>query len=535
MTQKDVSSSAWPARRAIDDSALEVLRDLSRTVTLRERDGRWGLSDDTLGGQRHAIAPPCRPEDLGDTTFCRDTGIRYPYLSGSMANGIGSAEIVEAMGGTGLLGFFGAAGLSLAEIEKTIDRLETSLAGRPCGFNLIHTPNEPQIEKAVVDLYIRRRVRLVEASAFLGLTRPLLRYRLDGIHRDAQGRVVTPNRVIAKASRIEVASKFFAPPSADLVADLVRAGELTSEQADLAREVPVAQDLTAEADSGGHTDNRPLVTLLPTFLELCQQRNAEFGFAQRLRVGVAGGISTPLSAAAAFAMGAGWILTGTINQACIESGSSDAVRRLLASTEQADVIMAPAPDMFEMGVKVQVLKRGTMFAMRATKLHDLYRRYASIDDLPSKERASLEKTVFRAPLEKIWQDTREFFLERDPSQVERAERDPKHKLSLVFRWYLGLASRWANSGEPTRAIDYQIWCGPAMGAFNEWVKDSPLADPAERRVVAVALNILEGASLALRASALRFQGVPLEHDQLLRKPVSLAQLEETSTAARVNV
>ena len=159
MTQKDVSSSQWPTRSVVDDSALEALRDLSRTVTLLQRNGRWSLSDETIGGEHHAVAPPCSPEDLGDATFCRDVGIRYPYLSGSMANGIGSVEIVEAMGGAGLVGFFGAAGLSLAAIEKAIDRLETTLAGRPFGFNLIHTPNEPEIEKAVVDLYIRRRVR----------------------------------------------------------------------------------------------------------------------------------------------------------------------------------------------------------------------------------------------------------------------------------------------------------------------------------------------------------------------------------------
>ena len=64
-------------------------------------------------------------------------------------------------------------------------------------------------------------------------------------------------------------------------------------------------------------------------------------------------------------MGAAWILTGSINQACRESGTSDVVRTMLAETEQADVIMAPAADMFEMGVDVQVLKRGTMFSMRA--------------------------------------------------------------------------------------------------------------------------------------------------------------------------
>ncbi len=43
-------------------------------------------------------------------------------------------------------------------------------------------------------------------------------------------------------------------------------------------------------------------------------------------------------------------------------------------------------------------------------------------------------------------------------------------MALVFRWYLGQSSRWANAGEPTRKVDYQVWCGPAMGAFNEWTQ-----------------------------------------------------------------
>jgi NAD(P)H-dependent flavin oxidoreductase YrpB (nitropropane dioxygenase family) len=70
-------------------------------------------------------------------------------------------------------------------------------------------------------------------------------------------------------------------------------------------------------------------------------------------------------------MGAGYVLVGSINQACVESGTCDMVRQMLADAEQADTAMCPAADMFEMGVKVQVLKRGTMFAMRATKLYEL--------------------------------------------------------------------------------------------------------------------------------------------------------------------
>ena len=128
--------------------------------------------------------------------------------------------------------------------------------------------------------------------------------------------------------------------------------------------------------------------------------------------------------------------------------------------------MAPAADMFEMGVKVQVLKRGTMFAMRAAKLYELYRNYASMEQIPGPDRRMLEKTLFRAPSRRSGRKTR-FFSAR-PAQVERGERDPKHKMALVFRWYLGQSSRWANVGEPTRSVDYQVWCGPAMAAFNEW-------------------------------------------------------------------
>ena len=150
-----------------------------------------------------------------------------------------------------------------------------------------------------------------------------------------------------------------------------------------------------------------------------------------------------------------------------------------------------------------------MFAMRAAKLFELYRAHDGLDAIPAADRAALEKTIFRAPLETIWDQTRAYFRDRDPAQIERAERDPKHKMALVFRWYLGQSSHWANAGEPSRAVDYQVWCGPAMAAFNEWVKGSFLEPPENRRVVTVALNILYGAAVLARARCLAGQGVAL--------------------------
>jgi PfaD family protein len=210
-----------------------------------------------------------------------------------------------------------------------------------------------------------------------------------------------------------------------------------------------------------------------------------------------------MAACAAFSMGASFIVTGSVNQACIESGSSDTVRKLLAQAEMTDVIMAPAADMFEMGVKLQVLKKGTMFPGRAQKLYELYKSYSSVDAIPAAEKEKIEKQLFRRSLEEVWSDTRDFFKERDIDLLQAAEADQKVKMALIFRWYLGLSSRWANSGEKGRELDYQIWCGPAMGAFNAWAKGTELEKPENRKVTRVAEEIMKGACYHYRKNILK--------------------------------
>ncbi len=452
------------------------------------------------------VLPATPLSALGDAAFMRAHGCRYAYMAGAMANGIASVSLVAALGKAGIIGIYGAAGQSPETVSRAIDALRAQLGDAPFGVNLIHSPSEPERERQVADLLVRRGIRLVEASAYLALTLPVVRYRVHAIHRDASGRVVAPNRLIAKVSRVEVASQFLAPPSDHFLAQLVQQGLITEAQRAMAREIPMADDLTAEADSGGHTDNRPALALVPTMLALRDRLQAQYRYGVAPRVGAAGGIATPASVAAAFAMGAGYVVTGSVNQACRESGTSDLVRSLLAKAGQADVAMAPAADMFEMGVKVQVLKQGTMFPMRAAKLYDLYSKHRSLDDLPTTERETLEKQFFRTHLDDVWEGTKQYFAAHDPQQIERGERDPRHKLALVCRSYLGQSSNWANQGVKDRQFDYQVWCGPAMGAFNEWVKGTFLEAPDERRVVTVALNLLYGAAVLTRVGILRAQG-----------------------------
>jgi len=158
---------------------------------------------------------------------------------------------------------------------------------------------------------------------------------------------------------------------------------------------------------------------------------------------------------------------------------------------------------------VQVLKRGTMFAMRASRLYEIYSRYNNLDEIPLPEREKLEKTIFKRNLDSVWEETVRFFSERDPRQIERAEKDPRQKMALVFRWYLGLSSRWSSTGEPGREMDYQIWCGPAMGTFNDWVRGTYLETPENRRIVDVSMQLLTGAAYLLRVRMLTLQGIQL--------------------------
>jgi PfaD family protein len=511
-------------------SAAQSVR--TTVYVVQDEAGRLGvglggeLLDEPAPGALAVLAslPPLYPEWLGDRSFCEAHGTRFPYVTGAMANGIATTQLVIAMARNGCLGFFGAAGLSLGRVEAALDELQRELdpQGLPWGSNLIHSPNEPSLEEAVADLYIRRGVRRVEASAYMGLTPAVVRYACTGLSTDPAGRVQRRHHLFAKISREEVARRFLEPPPAKILRGLVERGQLTQAEANLAEHLPLAEDITTEADSGGHTDNRPLTALFPTILMLRDKIAAERGYTRPVRVGAAGGLGTPSAVAAAFALGAAYVLTGSVNQACLESGLHPSGRAMLAQAGMADVTMAPAADMFELGVEVQVLRRSTLFAVRGKKLYELYKTYPSLQAIPAEEREKVEKQLLRATFEEAWESTRAFWAQRDPREVQKAEADPKHLMALVFRSYLGLASRWAIAGADDRKSDYQIWCGPAMGAFNSWVQGSFLESPENRGAVQVAKNLLEGAAVVTRAQQLRTFGLAVPPASFDFRPRPLA-------------
>lgn len=414
--------------------------------------------------------------NLGSALFRQRYGLRYAYLAGAMYRGIASAELVTCMGKAGFLGFFGTGGLPLKEIEKGILAIQAQLKnGEPYGMNLLANYAHPPTERATIDLYLKYQVKIVEAAAFMQMTPGLVLFRLKGLRKGSDGKTICDNRIMAKISRPEVAEVFMSPAPAHVVQRLLDEGAVTKEQAELAKTVPMSYDICVEADSGGHTDGGIPSTLFPAMQQLKKTLAAKFAYQEPICMGLAGGIGSPEAAAAAFVMGADFILTGSINQCTVQGGISDEAKRLLQDINIQDTEYAPAGDMFEMGSKVQVLKKGVFFATRANKLFSLYSNYDSLDDIPEKTKKQLQNIYFKKTFVEIWDETKAYFQEQGlGAEITKADANPKHKMALVFRWYFSYSSRLSFAGKTEDRVNYQIHTGPSLGSFNQWVKGTEM-------------------------------------------------------------
>ena len=430
---------------------------------------------------------------LGSAEFKADYGIKYAYLAGAMYKGIASKEMILALGKAGLLGYLGTGGLEFDEIESSIIQIQSELAdGQAYGMNLLSMMERPELEARTVDLYLKHGIRLVEAAAFTRITPGLVRYRLKGLVRSGGGTIETPHHLLAKVSRPEVAAAFMQPAPEMIVRDLLASGQLTAAEADLGRSIPMANEICVEADSGGHTDQGVASALMPAMIILRDEMMARYRYRKRIRVGAAGGIGTPHAAAAAFIMGADFILTGSINQCTREAGTSEAVKSLLQDLNVQDTAYAPAGDLFELGSRIQVVRRGLFFPARANKLYELYQRHNSLDEIDQKTRQQIQEKYFRCSFEDVWKETKAYYMQVHPRKFEEIERTPKRKMALIFKWYFAHSTRLALEGAEDQKVDYQIHCGPALGAFNQWVKGTGIEHWQNRYVADIAQRLMEG-------------------------------------------
>lgn len=433
-------------------------------------------------------------KDLGSQTFKKRFNLAYACLAGGMFRGISSARLVVQMGNAGMMGFFGTQGLPLEKVDENIAIIRRGLdKGREFGVNLSAGPDQA----ALVSLILERDITCIEVSGFIDVPPELVKYRAAGMGKDPNHPDRPCNRIIAKLSRPEVAEHFLSSPRERILDQLVNSGEISASQASMARKFPVADALCVTAGCGGHTDRGTSVTLLPVMIGLRNRVQKETNC--EVFVGAAGGIGTPEAAAAAFVLGADFILTGSINQCTVEAGTSEAVKTMLQDINVQDTEYAPAGDIFEMGARVQVLRRGVFFPARANKLYQLYSRFDSLEEIPEKTARQIQDRYFKRSFEDIWNEHRTYLKSQGMEAViEKVEANPKQKMAAVFRWYFQWSTNLALAGDQDNSVDFQVYTGPALGAFNQWVKGTDLESWQNRHVDRIAQKLLDETEALLR-------------------------------------
>lgn len=428
---------------------------------------------------------------LGSESFQQRYHLKNSYVAGAMYKGISSPEMVIRLARVGCLSFLGTGGLGYELIEKNIKTIQSELKNNEnFGVNFLHTPYNPNRELDLAKLYIKNGVQCLEASAFMQVTKALIYYRAKGLVFQKDQSIEIKNRIIAKISRLEVLKEFLSLPSEEILLELIEDKLIDQTEASLMRRVSIVDDIILEADSGGHTDKGRMIVLLPTVVRLIHNYNKIHGPEYKIHVGAAGGIGTPEAAAAAFILGADFIVTGSINQCTPEAATSSLVKDMLQEITLHDTTYVPAGDMFQAGAKVQVMKRGLFFPSRANQLYEYWKMYESLDSIPLDLREKIEQTYFKRSFEEIFEDVRTYYDELGSDEIHRAERNPKYKMSLVFRWYFFVSTQFAIEGKADRKVDFQIQCGPALGAFNEWVKGTQLENWRFRHVDHIAEKLI---------------------------------------------
>ena len=147
-------------------AATLVIESPNRLHVDRSASGRpsrsWRTGSDSVPGgdwaRLVAAMPGCRPRGSGRRAASAPiTGCGTAACRGRWPTGSARSRSSRRWARGGFLGIFGAAGLSLAAVEHAIDRIQHGLGDSiPYGMNLIHSPGEPELESAVVDLLLRR-------------------------------------------------------------------------------------------------------------------------------------------------------------------------------------------------------------------------------------------------------------------------------------------------------------------------------------------------------------------------------------------
>lgn len=432
---------------------------------------------------------------LGNSEFIEEYGLKYAYVVGPMCNGISSVQLIEKAAKSGLLAYYATEGLTKDKIVEDIAKLNDSLKGQhkygvAISMDYMHAMKEIEM----FSLIQKHDVTMVQLSGYISVSESIIRFKAAGVYKDGDT-IKTRNRIMVKLSRPEVAITFLKSAPNDMIEKLFSEGKITALEAEFLRNTPLADAICVETNSAGKTDNATAFSTYPSILRMKNRIMEEYKYNKDVYVGYAGSIGSPEAIVAAFVMGADFIMTGSINQCCVEAGTSDKVKDMLQEANIQDTDYIPSGDNYDFVTKTQVLKKGVLFHVRANKLYEIYKMYPSIDDIDITLKRQIEQQFFSMSLDDVYRIIEPRLLE---VQLKKAEKMSKYKMALIFNYYYVLSMEKALKGKVSEEVNYLVHCSVAMGAFNLYVKDTKLEKWKFRYVDEIAIMLMEGAETMLK-------------------------------------
>jgi trans-AT polyketide synthase/acyltransferase/oxidoreductase domain-containing protein len=434
------------------------------TVPVAPQDRPVASQDRPVAPQDRPVAPQDRPVASQDRPVApRPAGtprayrLRLPYLVDALPCGVSGPAMLRRLAGAGLLGFLGTRRRSAAQVAADVRDLSPEDVRGRWGIELPAERLDPGRAREIVSLALEAGVARAVTDGWAGVSPQLVRWRFT---RGSTG--AGPRRLLVRVAGSDQAAAFLCPAPAGLVAQLVRSGELDEAEADEARRRPVATEICVQPEPDGGSTASLLMSVLRATREA--SGNGE-GRREPVSVGV-GGIGTPEEVASALLLGADFLVTGAINACTPQARTCDAVKDLLATVTMADTVLAPSADLFRQGGREHMVRKATLFPVRAAHLYGLHLARVSPAELSPATRQVLESDYFGEPLD----------------QVTASEPRPANLLGRYF----DLGTEAALAGRADQQLNWYIPGGPEMGAFNNAAGRVGLADWRARDVDVVA-------------------------------------------------
>lgn len=401
-----------------------------------------------------------------NSPFCASYGVKLPYIASALPGRACSPEWVVELARSGVLGFLGTELSSAAQLREDIRAVQADLERQAYGVSLFCEHGMSAADREKIDCCLAHEVSCIQALDYVEPSMAMVLYRLKGlsVSRDTDGvkRVLSRHRLVVRVDDPQLAGRFFAPPSQDVVDELFRQRHISAEQRDNAKHISLCSELYYDASTFSDTAAGKLADM---------QRESEsykrqYNYAEKINLGVAAGFGDPRSVAEFFSLDVDFIVTDSINQCTLEANLPVTLKDSLASCSAADIVMAPAHEKFILGLKSPILNLDNCYPERANYLFDLYAQYEDLTHVPRDAVEYMERDIFGESLENVWLSVSSRLIESGRGEhVRRAARSEKYKMLLVFSSYLDRI-RAVNLNENPE--EFFLTINEGMGRFNEW-------------------------------------------------------------------